>query len=278
MRIRLSAQDLREIVREEIASSIEVHRASRLSEESYVSPKGEPTDDEIDDFLISNQLLDIDLVQNLVDSGLLGFAAKIASIRVQDLEDIRNNILEWASTNSWLGADLDFSNYFSSQFEITETDIWYPSKQISEPVWLGKTPGALLIAGDLLKKGKLLSEMDWREFEKLIATLLEKEGWLVELTKGSKDGGIDIIASLDDPLHGNIKSIWQAKRYSLSNKVSLSSVRELSAIQHDVKATKAMIVTTSHLTRGALNWIRRDQYRLGYKQQKDIENWVKKYL
>ena len=51
-------------------------------------------------------------------------------------------------------------------------------------------------------------------------------------------------------------------------------MRELSAIRDYQKATKGMIVTTSSLSKGALNWIRRDEYRLRYKDKNDIENWV----
>jgi hypothetical protein len=42
----------------------------------------------------------------------------------------------------------------------------------------------LLIAA--VKQGKLLSELNWRDFEKLVAQLLEKSGWKIELTQGSK--------------------------------------------------------------------------------------------
>lgn len=278
MKLKITAEDLREIVRDGIASSIEVHRASRLSEESYTPPQGEPTDEEVNDFIASNQLLDLDLIENLLDPGLLGFASRVASIRAEDLIEIRENIRDWADTNTWLGADLDFLPFKITQTEVTSSDLWYPSEEHSEPTWLSKTPGALLLAGDLLRQGKLLSEMDWKKFEKLIATLLEKEGWIVELTRGSKDGGIDVIANFNDPIIGKVNSIWQAKKYSPSNKVGLSHVRELSAIQNENRASKAIMVTTSNLTKGALSWIRRDEYRLGYKEKSDVENWVKKYI
>jgi restriction system protein len=56
--------------------------------------------------------------------------------------------------------------------------------------------------------------------------------------------------------------------------VQINVVRELSAIRDDQKATKGMIITTSSLSKGAINCIRRDEYRLRYKDKNDIENWV----
>ena len=112
------------------------------------------------------------------------------------------------------------------------------------------------------------------EFSRLVAQLLEKSGWKMELTQGSKGGGIDVVAAMEDSEAGLIKSLRQPKKFHPSNKVQINVVRELSAIRDDQKATKGMIVTTSSLSKGARNWIRRDEYRLRYKDKNDIENWV----
>ena len=131
-----------------------------------------------------------------------------------------------------------------------------------------------MLAAEFLRNGRLLSELKWREFEQMIATLLEQSGWSIELTRGSKDGGIDVVALKEDPILGKIKSLWQAKKYHPKNKVQLRDVRDLSAVRDDQKATKAIIVTTSHLTGGALAWIRHDEFRLDYKDKDDVEKWV----
>lgn len=73
---------------------------------------------------------------------------------------------------------------------------------------------------------------------------------------------------------GVLRSVWQAKKYKESNKVKLHEVRELSAIRDDVRATKAFIVTTSSLTRDAIAWVKRDLYRLGYKEHNQIQAWL----
>jgi len=129
-----------------------------------------------------------------------------------------------------------------------------------------------------LREGRLLSELGWREFEKLIAELLQDHGWTVTLMQGTKDQGIDVIAERIDGILGDIRSIWQAKKYSMDRKVQLRHVRELSAVVEQNRATKGIIVTTSGLTRGAIEWIRRDMYRLGAKSGDYVERWVRSRL
>jgi len=131
------------------------------------------------------------------------------------------------------------------------------------------------MADKLLREGRLLNEMGWRDFEKLIAELLQTHGWDVTLMQGTKDGGIDVLAERNDPVLGALKAIWQAKRYASDRKVQLSHLRELSAVVEIERATKGIVVTTSALTRGAIEWIQRDKYRLEAKDGHDVEKWIK---
>lgn len=38
-----------------------------------------------------------------------------------------------------------------------------------------------------------IDDLCWREFEQLVAKMLEADGYFVELMKGSKDGGVDVV-------------------------------------------------------------------------------------
>lgn len=273
MRLRLTAADLRDIVRDEITYSIDGHRASRAFDTDYHAPVGPPTDQEVTDFIRTNQLLDLETIDFLTSPGFLGFEARYDSVRAEWIEEFRENVSGWSETDTWLGADmLDVVEL--AKPEPTQSQIWLPASYPDQPSWIEKSPTAMVIAADLLKSGRLLSELHWRDFEKLIATLLEQSGWIVELTRGSKDGGVDVIATKDDSKIGPIRSLWQAKKYHIGHKVQLSDARELSAVRDEQKATKAVIVTTSHLTQGALDWIRRDEFRLDYKEKGDVERWV----
>jgi restriction system protein len=152
--------------------------------------------------------------------------------------------------------------------------LWRPSES-ERPGWLASAPAALILGADLLREGRLLSEIPWRKFEELIGALLEAEGWRVDVTQPSKDGGIDVVAVKNDKILGAIKSVWQAKRYGPKRIVRLNEVRELSAVVDMQRATKGVIVTTSRLTKNAIDWIRRDNFRLGYKDAREVESWIR---
>ena len=130
----------------------------------------------------------------------------------------------------------------------------------------------------LQKSPAAIDGLSWREFERLIASLLEKDGYEVELMNGSKDGGVDVIAVKDLGPHGSFKALWQAKKQAVSNKVGISVVRELADTRQEFGASKAIIVTSSYLTRGALERVDRDKYLLGKVDRKDLEDWIQRTL
>lgn len=123
-----------------------------------------------------------------------------------------------------------------------------------------------------------IDNMSWRDFEKLIATLLEKDGYVVELMKGSKDGGVDVVAVKDLGPNGYFKALWQAKKQALTNKVGISVVRELADTRQEFGASKGIIVTSSYFTRGALERINRDKYLLGKVDREDLDAWIRRTL
>jgi restriction system protein len=122
-----------------------------------------------------------------------------------------------------------------------------------------------------------LEKVHWRDFEKLIAELLAREGWTVELGKGSKDGGVDILASRLDPAIGPLLTVWQAKKLQEGNKVGLSTIRELADTRSELRASKAVIVTSSFLTRGALERVVKDEYTLGKVERPELLEWIQRY-
>jgi hypothetical protein len=270
----VTAEYLRDIIGDLISGSIDLHRSSRLavSDEPYNPPSGQPTDEEIDDFIASNPLFDQEIQEQLMDPGLLGFAARTARISEEWLSEFRENVEGWSQNNSWLAADLPWIAAVSSP-QPSESELWRPSLG-AEPSWISASPTAIILAAELLRSGRLLSELPWRKFEELIGQLLELEGWKVEVTRPSKDGGIDVVALKTDATLGPIRSLWQAKKYGPSRHVRLSDVRELAGIIDFDRATKGVVVTTGRLTRGAIDWIRRDKYRLDYKDALKMEAWV----
>jgi len=278
----VTAEFLRDIVSEGIGSSIAMHRSSReASEDDYVRPADEnPTDEEIDDFLFTNPLLDGETVSQLTDPGLLGFSGSTVIADDDWLSKFREHVITWADTQEWQAADLVFYHAIDLVgLPVPEREIWTPDRTpLPASTFLANSPSHLLLADKLLREGRLLSEMGWRQFERLIAELLETHGWIVTLMQGSKDGGIDILAEHTDPVLGALKAIWQAKKYATNRKVQLRHLRELSAVVERGRVTKGVIVTTSTLTRGAIEWVQRDTYRLEAKDGQYVERWIRSRL
>ncbi|BCL59464.1 hypothetical protein DGMP_01570 [Desulfomarina profundi] len=83
------------------------------------------------------------------------------------------------------------------------------------------------------------------EFEKYIAWLLGRKGYQeVEITKGSGDFGVDIVASF-----GGSKYAIQVKRYS--SNVSRRAVSDAVAGKGHYFCSEAMVITNSHFTKQA---------------------------
>ena len=105
---------------------------------------------------------------------------------------------------------------------------------------------------DAVKKDALghLRKIDEYEFERFVADLWEKFGWQTEVTAGSQDWGIDIIAKRRYPVPQ--KHVIQAKRWSEDNKVGGPDIREYSSLRHQEESADAVIVvTTSSFTQQA---------------------------
>jgi HJR/Mrr/RecB family endonuclease len=139
------------------------------------------------------------------------------------------------------------------------------------------SPSQSVLQSLLLRPGAL-DELHWRQFEKLIAELLEADGYTVELMQGTKDGGVDVIAVRDHGPLGLFKTLWQAKKKNPGNKVGLSVVRELADTRNEFGASKAFIVTSTYLTRDAIQRIQRDCYQLGKLDRDDLNKWISQVL
>ena len=129
-----------------------------------------------------------------------------------------------------------------------------------------------------LQRPDFFGDLSWRDFEKLVATLLERDGYDVELMAGSKDGGVDVVAVKDHGPCGYFKTLWQAKKHSRHRKVGISIVRELADTHQEFGASKGIVVTTSFLTRGALTRIERDKYLLGKVERNELDSWIRRTL
>lgn len=119
-----------------------------------------------------------------------------------------------------------------------------------------------------------------RNFEEIIAELLKDFGYQVELTKQTRDNGIDIIAiSRDEGLGLVEKYLVQCKKNAPKNKVGIGVVHNLLGVGAESPSTGLIIATTSTFTQPAKALAIREsvRWRLHLKDYNDIREWLSVY-
>ncbi len=94
-----------------------------------------------------------------------------------------------------------------------------------------------------------IENMTSRDFEYFVANIFENLGFSVKITKATRDGGQDIIATKEDPIPYTL--IVECKHWGANHKVDVSVVRSLYGVQVATQANQSMIVTSSKFTRDA---------------------------
>lgn len=114
-----------------------------------------------------------------------------------------------------------------------------------------------------------------RTFEEIIASILRNQGYNVELTPPSKDGGYDLIAVQHNKLTGSQVYLVECKKYAPDHKVNVGIVRGLYGIVCSKDATKGIIITTSSFTRGAKEFAEKHSSRLSLRDFESLKEWLR---
>ena len=134
-------------------------------------------------------------------------------------------------------------------------------------------PAALLIAAFLSWQGQrerqnLVAEasrressqgvldLDWRQFESLVAGYFEAQGFAVTQTNGGADGGVDVIAKKEGETF-----LVQCKQWR-ATQVGVNVVRELFGVMSACGATGGYVVSAGPFTRPALEFAEGRNIRL----------------
>jgi hypothetical protein len=116
-------------------------------------------------------------------------------------------------------------------------------------------------------------------FEDLIGDIFKQIGYSVEMTKKSRDGGVDIYILSGS---GEKIGIIECKRYKPTRKVDITLVSKLLGTQLALDTKKAYLVTTSSYTEPAVkrseaNGIARHGFELNLLDASDILRLLKLY-
>ncbi|MDE2980453.1 MAG: restriction endonuclease [Gemmatimonadota bacterium] len=117
-----------------------------------------------------------------------------------------------------------------------------------------------------------MAKLDWRAFEKIVASLLESQGYDVQLGSGRSDGGVDIQLLQRDPI-GDIVTYVQVKRFRKDRPVRLGTVQALYGAAMADNVTKTMLVTTSRYLPSAKRFAERDNVRMELYVSTDVRKW-----
>ena len=115
-----------------------------------------------------------------------------------------------------------------------------------------------------------------RQFEELLAELLNDMGYEVQLTKATRDGGKDILAFMNTPL-GKTLCLVEAKKYRQDRTIGVELVRTLYGTLCDYQANSAMLVTTSTFSKDAKEFQSRHEYQLSLRDYGHLVDWIKGY-
>lgn len=140
----------------------------------------------------------------------------------------------------------------------------------------GIESGILLLLSEIERSPKIIFSIKSREFEELIAYVFKRNGFEVQLTKQTRDGGRDIIALKQD-LGIPVKFIIECKRWANNRPVSVDIVRALYGVQMQEGANKSVVATTSYFSPEAKEFatcINTTKWHMSLKDHQDVMGWL----
>jgi HJR/Mrr/RecB family endonuclease len=122
-----------------------------------------------------------------------------------------------------------------------------------------------------------LDRLHDREFEHVIARLITRMGYEVELTRATRDDGVDIFALRRDGFAPWL-TVVDCKRYRPDHRFGPDIVRTIAGVREQHNATTGMIVTTARFTDGARNLVRdRWPREVALVDRDRVVDWLKAY-
>jgi len=188
---------------------------------------------------------------------------------------------EGESEYSVFGGDLirgfqDIDIAFQNEIYSFDEDLGLYTTEPREIV-LNLNDGLSELTDEISRNPDLLFNLNPRRFEEFIAHIFSNNGFSVELTKSTRDGGRDIIAIRSD-MGIPSKYIIECKRYAKHNPVCVDVVRSLYGVQMMEGANKSIVATTSRFTKPAIDFAsqkNKTQWHMDLRGFDDIVKWAR---
>jgi restriction system protein len=117
-----------------------------------------------------------------------------------------------------------------------------------------------------------------RKFEQIIFEILLDRGFDVQRTRMGGDGGRDILAVFKSPLHGEVLTIVECKRWKAERKVGIAVIeRFLYVMNEKDKAQYGIIATTSYFSRDVDPITKQWSKKLKLRDFNHLVKWLKDY-
>lgn len=210
----------------------------------------------------------------------LGFSTHSTFNQIFSDRDIIKNFNKINSISSYLK--------LSSSFLLSENwkELLIDELNEDEETEINKEPSIILLNDTIRVKGIIKSIYDDnnelfkirpRDFEFVIAELLENKGLKVELTKETRDGGYDVLA-IQDLGYTKNKYLVECKRNRADRPVDINVVRQMLYSIDRYKANKGMIFTTSYYTSVAKKEQELNHFLLDLKDGIDVVKWIQEHV
>jgi len=119
----------------------------------------------------------------------------------------------------------------------------------------------------------LIWSLTARRFEELVAELLDRKGYAVELTPPTRDGGFDIAAVRKDGV-GSFLYLVECKRFVPPNKVGVQAVRPLYGVVEARRANGGVLVASTYFTDKARQFEQDVKTRLSLCDYDVLQSWI----
>jgi HJR/Mrr/RecB family endonuclease len=121
---------------------------------------------------------------------------------------------------------------------------------------------------------KAIYDLSSRQFEELVAELMTKQGYNVDLTKATRDGGKDLIIANHTEI-GNFIYYVECKKYAPNRPVGVNLVRELAGTISSDRITAGLMITSSYFSPDAIQLSEKIKHQMGLVDFVKLKEWIK---